>query len=172
MPQKQNSGAGFRRVSGSVSGHEMTQSSGSVSGPTSPGSISTPTSISRVGASICQRSEAAFEHQPICSQPVGRRIAGEPGGGAIDEVSAPRLASLAHGPTDRPASPSGCHFPGSLTTPVEPSTVRRATPGPADPSASPYWMPLESAMNRDVNSAAQDLTPPLLLARWPASSRR
>ena len=45
--QKQNPGAGFRRASGSVSRPEMTQVSRSVSAPTSPGSISTLTSISR-----------------------------------------------------------------------------------------------------------------------------
>ena len=131
--QKQNPGVGFRRASGSVSGPEMTQVSGSVSGPTSPGSISTPTSISREEASVCQSGEATSKHQPICSHSDGSTLAGEPGGRAADLTR----ATPGSEPADRPASPAGCLSPGpdDTETPFDRST---SYPRTCDLVRSPY----------------------------------
>jgi hypothetical protein len=162
--QKQNPGVGFRPVSGSGFTPGKPKVPGSVSGPTSSGSVSTPTSISREETSVCQPREPTDEHQPLDSQPDGSTPPGEQGERAADDMSPSRSAPVGGETADNPASPSGCHFPSSLTT-VEPSTVRRATPGPADPSASPYRMPPEPAMNRDVCSAAQGSYPTPDVAR-------
>jgi hypothetical protein len=115
-PRKQNPGAGFRRASGSVSGPEITQVSGSVSAPTSPGSISVPTSISREETSIRLPARMASSYSVASHQPADPRARSRP--------SCPSRSRCTSRPPAHPRVPLGLSPAGPVTSVL------------ADPSAS------------------------------------